>query len=267
MNFSTFLAFLTSALTLMVVAVAIYRGRRSFVQGIFAGGMFFFAMEAALTGMVFHAATLDEFIFWQRLRLIAASVAPAVWLMFSVSFARANYREQLSRWKWVILSALLAPLAMTTIFHDAFAVLVLSPLNSTTLFIRIGWSGYLWHIFWMITTIGILMNLERTFRHSTGHIRWQTKFIFIGAAGIFGIRLFTQSQAILFQGIDTSLFAVNLGALLIADVFILRSLFRGKPMNVSIQLSHQFLYTSFTVIIVGDLLHRPGCYRLDFRAF
>jgi putative PEP-CTERM system histidine kinase len=251
MNFSTVLAFITALLTLLVVAVAVYRGRRSFVQGIFAFGMFWFAVEAALTGMVFHAADLETFLFWQRIRLIAASLLPAVWLLFSVSFARANYLEQISKWKWVILPALIAPLAMTTVFYDSFIALVLAPQNTDTLFIRIGRAGYLWHFFWMITTIGILMNLERTFRHSTGHIRWQTKFIFIGAAGIFGIRLFTQSQTILFQGVDTGLFVVNLGALLVADIFILRSLFRGKPMNVSIQLSHQFLYTSFTIIIVG----------------
>lgn len=251
MNFGMVLAFATSFLTLTVVAVALRRGRSSFVQTVFAAGMFLVAVESALTGIVFYASELDSFLFWQRIRLIVSSFLPATWLLFSVSFARANYPEQISKWKWVIGLALIAPLAMVTFFYDNFIALVLAPLNSDTFFIRIGRSGYLWHIFWMLTTIAILMNLERTFRHSTGHIRWQTKFIFIGAAGIFGIRLFTQSQAILFQGIDTGSFVVNLGALLIADVFILRSLSRGRPMNVSIQLSHQFLYTSFTIIIVG----------------
>ena len=251
MNLSVILAFVTAFLTLVVVGVAIRRGRRSFVQNIFAAGMFLFTLEAVLTGMIYHTSELNSFLFWQRIRLLTSSFLPATWLLFSVSFARANYLEQISKWKWIILFALIAPLTMTTFFYDSFIALVLAPLTSNTLFIRIGWSGYLWHIFWMLTSIAILMNLERTFRHSSGHIRWQTKFIFIGAAGIFGIRLFTQSQVILFQGIDTGLFVVNLGALLLADVFILRSLFRGKPMSVSIQLSHQFLYTSFTIIIVG----------------
>ena len=35
------------------------------------------------------------------------------------------------------------------------------------------------------------------------------------------------------------------------DVLITRSLFRGRPLNVSIQLSHQFLYNSLTVLVVG----------------
>ncbi len=251
MNFSTILAFATAALTLMVVVFALYRNHRSLVQSIFAAGMFLFAVEAAMTGMVFFSVGLEQFLYWQRLRMLVSSLLPAVWLLFSVSFARANYLEQISKWKWVVALALVLPLAMTTIFYANFVALVLSPLESSTLFIRIGRTGYFWHLAWMAVTVVILMNLERTFRHSTGHIRWQTKFIFIGAVGIFGVRLFTQSQAILFQGIDTGLFVVNLGALLVADVFILRSLLRGMPMSVGIQLSHQFLYTSFTIIIVG----------------
>ena len=251
MNFNAALSFITAVVTIGVVAVAVYRGQRSFVEGIFALGMFLLAMEAGLTGFVYQTSSLDDFLYWQRLRFLNASLLPAIWLLFSISFARANYLEHIYKWKYILILALAAPLSMTVIFNEAFVSLVLAPKNASTLFIRIGWSGYFWHITWMIISVAILMNLERTFRHSIGYIRWQTKFIFLGIGGIFGIRLFTQSQIVLFQGIDTGLFVVNLGALIVADLFILRSLFRGKPLNVNIQLSHQFLYTSFTVIIVG----------------
>jgi len=95
------------------------------------------------------------------------------------------------------------------------------------------------------------MNLERTFRHATGHMRWQTKFMFLGIGSIFIVHLFTDSQAVLFRGINTGMDSIALGVLLIADIFILRSLFRGKPLDVGIHLSHQFLYNSATVFIVG----------------
>jgi putative PEP-CTERM system histidine kinase len=75
--------------------------------------------------------------------------------------------------------------------------------------------------------------------------------MFLGIGAVFAIHLFTDSQAVLFKGVDTDLLAVNLGALLVADILIVRSLFRGKPLNVSIHLSHQFLYNSITVLIVG----------------
>ncbi len=251
MAFNVGLSFVAAGVTLAVLAIGIYRGPRSVVQGIFAFGMLLLSLEAALTGFVYQSSTLSEFLFRQQLLFIVASFVPAAWLLFSISFARANYAEQISKWKWVLLLAVAAPLSLVTFFNNEFISLVLAPENSQTFFIRTGWSGYLWHIFSSITSIFILMNLERTFRHSTGHIRWQTKFMFLGIGSIFGIRIFTDSQAVLFNGVDTGLYLVDLGALLIADVLIFRSLFRGKPLNVSIQLSHQFLYTSLTVLIVG----------------
>ena len=57
----------------------------------------------------------------------------------------------------------------------------------------------------------ILMNLERTFRHATGHMRWQTKFMFLGIGGIFGIHVFTDSQALLFKGVNTDMEIVDPG--------------------------------------------------------
>lgn len=251
MSFNVELSFAAAGVTFAVLVLGIYRGPRSIIQGIFAAGMLLLSLEAALTGLVYKSGTLSEFLFWQRPRFITASLVPVSWLLFSISFARANYFEQISKWKWVLLLAFAVPLSLTTFFSKDFISLVLAPQNSPTLFIRVGWAGHLWHIVSIIVVIAILMNLERTFRHSTGHIRWQTKFMFLGIGGVFGVRLFTDSQAVLFNGVDTSLFVVNLGALLIANVFIFRALFRGKPLNVNIQLSHQLLYNSFTILIVG----------------
>ena len=251
MDFNTGLSFLVAGVTIAVIAVSIYRGPRSLVQGVFTVGMTLLALEAALTGFAYRAEALSDFLFWQRQLYILSSVVPAVWLMFAISFSRTNYSEQVSRWKWVLLLAAAAPLSLVIFFSQDFISLVLAPHDSNTLFIRIGWAGYLWHVLSVIISIAVVMNLERTFRHSTGHIRWQTKFMFLGIGGIFAIRLFTDSQVVLFNGVDTGLYVADLGALLIADILILRSLFRGKPLDSGIQLSHQFLYTSFTVLIVG----------------
>ena len=251
MTFNVVLSFVAAGITIAVIVVSIYRGPRSFVQGIFAFAMLLMSLDAAFTGLVYQTTTLSGFLFWQRLVFVIASLVPAAWLLFSISFARANYFEQISKWKWVLLLAVAAPLSLITFFNHDFVSLVLAPQNSSTLFIRIGWAGYLWHIISVIISVAILMNLERTFRHSTGHIRWQTKFMFLGIGSIFGIRIFTDSQVVLFNGVNTGLYVVDLGALLIANIFIFRSLFRGRPLNVSIQLSHQFLYTSFTILIVG----------------
>jgi len=251
MAFNAGLSFFAAGVTIAVIAIGIYRGPRSFAQGIFAACMLFLSLEAALTGFVYQSGSLAEFFFRQRILFFISSIVPAAGLIFSISFARANYFEQILKWKWVLLLAVVAPFSLITFFNDDFISLVLAPQDAPTLFIRTGWAGYLWHIVSIIISIAILMNLERTFRHSTGHVRWQTKFMFLGIGSIFGIRIFTDSQAVLFKGMDTGLYVVDMGALLIANMFILRSLFRGKPLAAGIQLSHQFLYTSFTILIVG----------------
>jgi putative PEP-CTERM system histidine kinase len=240
-----------ATVTMGIAVLALWRDPRSFVHRVFAAGMALFALEAVLTGLAYLSPSVDEFLYWRRFQFLLASFVPAVWLLFSVSFARVNYPEQISRWKWVLIPSLVLPVALIVLFGDDFYAGTSVLAETPVLFLRIGGSSYLWHLLWIILAILILMNLERTFRHATGHMRWQTKFMFLGIGGIFGTLLFTHSQAVLFKGVNTGLDILDLGALLIGDLLILRSLFRGKPLNASIQLSHTFLYNSFTVLIVG----------------
>lgn len=251
MTASSWIAFACAAVTVGIAVFALWRDSRSFVHRVFAVGMALFALEAALAGLAYRAPFSDDLLFWHRVRMMVASFLPAVWLLFSVSFARTNYREQIAKWKGVLILAFVLPVSLFIFFSDAFFVDSPITTGAASHFIRVGWSGYLWHLLWVILSVLILMNLERTFRHATGHMRWQTKFMFLGIGGLFVVHLFTESQAVLFRGIDTGMDVVDLGALLVADLLILRALFRGRPLNVSVQVSHQFLYASFTVLGVG----------------
>ncbi len=251
MIFSVGFSYFVAIMTAGIASVALYRDPRFFVQRVFIIGMVLFAVEAGLSGLGYQAQSLERFLFWQRLQLVTASVLPVFWLLFSVSFARANYLEQILKWKWILLLSVVLPLSMVTIFNNAFFTVRPVLTEASTLFMHIGWSGYVWHLFWITISLLILMNLERTFRHTTGRMRWQSKFMFLGIGSIFGVHLFTDSQTILFNGVNTGLLTVNLGALLVANLLSLQSFFRGRPLNVSVRLSHQFLYNSFTLLIVG----------------
>ena len=251
MNFSVGLSYVAAVVTAGVAAIALYRDSRSFVHRVFAIGMGLFALEAGLIGFCFQSPSLEAFIGRQQIRLIVASFLPALWLLFSLSFARSNYLELLSRWKWILIPFFVAPLAMVTVFRTTFYAG--SPLMSegSALLSFVGWSGYFWHIFWIVCSVLILMNLERTLRHSTGHKRWQIKFMILGVGSIFGIHIFTDSQVILFRGVNASLDIVNVGALVVGSVLVSRYMFRGSALSVGLHLSHQFLYSSFTVLAVG----------------
>lgn len=251
MNFSLGIAYAAAVVTAGVAALALYRDPRSFVHRIFAIGMGLFAIEAALVGFSFQSPSLEAFMGRQQIRLIVASFLPVLWLFFSLSFARSNYAEFLSKWKWTLILFFIAPLAMVTMFRGVFFAGI--PLMSAAGFLLtpVGWSGYFWYLFWIVCSVLILMNLERTLRHSTGHKRWQIKFMILGVGSIFGIHIFTDSQVILFRVLNTSLDIVNAGALLVGTILVSRSLFRGSALSVGLHLSHQFLYSSFTVLAVG----------------
>lgn len=251
MNLNSIIALLAAAVTAGIAILALWRDSRSFVHRVFAVGMVIFAVDAGLSALAYQGSDIEEFLYWWKFHYLLSSCLPTAWLLFSISFARTNYSEQVSRWKWVLIATLAIPALLVFSFGDSLFVWPPVLTETSAPFLRVGWAGYLGNILWIIFSLIILMNLERTFRHATGHMRWQTKFMFLGVGGIFGVLLFTHSQAVLFKGINTGLDILDLGALLVGDLLIVQSLFRGKPLNVSVQLSHAFLYSSFTVLIVG----------------
>jgi uncharacterized membrane protein len=150
MNHNMEISLIVALVTAGIGVMALWRDPRSFVHRVFALGMVLFALEAGLTGFVYPTLFFDSFFFWQRMQLIVASFLPALWLLFSVSFARANYAEQISRWKWVLVLSLVLPLSLVTLFNAAFFAGPPILTDKSTLFLHIGWSGYLWHLLWVI---------------------------------------------------------------------------------------------------------------------
>lgn len=243
------LAYFTAVLSVVVGAAVLFKDWRSLHNRVFAVCMLVLGLEAVVIGASL-TPRMEAFLFWTAADQVLKSLLYGSWLLFSVIFARSNYSELLSRWKWIIVVSIAGPLLLTLGFRDGFFAgqLIAARLGYV---IPLGWSGYFWHICAVIFSIMIIMNLERTLRHSTGHTRWQIKFMLLGIGGIFLVRLFIDSQAILFRSINTEFNMLNIGALLVANILVGASLFRGNPLDVSVYLSHKFLYNSFTVLIIG----------------
>jgi putative PEP-CTERM system histidine kinase len=209
------------------------------------------ALEAVFIALSIQATYGDDAMFWQRMKLAVTALVPGAWLVFSLIFGRSNYEEMLSRWKWVLVAVVALPYLLISAFSGA--VFVGPPIFDSTLtrFIRIGWAGYVFHILCLLGAVMVLMNLERTLRNATGHLRWQVKFMVIGLGALFGFRIYTDSQTILFRVLNTNLELVNVAALLLADGLIFWSLLRMRVFAVKLYLSHTFIYNSFTVLLVG----------------
>jgi len=248
-----FFIFLAGALFCIALAVfALWQDRRDFVHRVFALGMLVLAVELAFSAAVLLTDSSLTALRLQNFRVIAGSFLPGIWLVFSLSFARSNYRNFLQAWKWPILSVLLLPAILPTFFeHQFFQQPALFVSSQKVWILRLGWPGYVYYILSLLGTVLVLINLEKTLRTSVGHIRWQIKFLILGLGGIFAVRIYTDSQAILFRTLDTSLLTINGIALLAGCALMLVSIYRSKSLSVNFYLSHSFLYTSFTVLIIG----------------
>ena len=242
-------------------SIALYsfaRAGRSFSNIAFSLGMLALAIEAVVSIFSLQAASERDLIFWENCRAAIEGFVLGIWLIFSTRYARAGSASDyaITPWKWTALAIFVLPLLLVVFFRDAFFIRTSLGINRWTLLL--GRPGYLYSLICLLGAVLILVNLEKTLKASSGGIRWRIKFLVIGLDCLFAIHVYSASQQLLFQHIDSSLCAVNSGALLIADLLILFSMLRNPFQQVDIYISHQFLYNSFTVFIVGIYLFSLG---------
>jgi putative PEP-CTERM system histidine kinase len=252
MSVGTIIAYAAAVGAAGLAGYVLSRDLRSMVHRVYAAGMVLLAVDALLTGLAAEAALPSDYLFWERARTYLSALQPGIWLVFSLSYARANFRSILARWKGAIAFFFILPLALVAFFQDSFFTGgALSDRMTWEWFLALGESGYVFKLVVIAGSILVLMNLERTFRGTTGHMRWQVKFMLLGVAGLTVARIYTDSLAILFRVVNTDLAVVNAGALLVACLLMARSATRTKRMELDIYLSHSLLYNSVTVTLVG----------------
>lgn len=257
----TLYSVLSLAGVLISISLAVFvllRDRHSLGHRIFALGMLALGIEAIFSGLSLQAILAEEVIRWQRWRLLIAASLPGIWLFFSLIFGRANYREFMVRWRWALLGAFVVPLSTATIFHNTFFASDSPSTFSLVGLLRVGLPGYIFHLAFLVVAVLILVNLEWTLRNSTGRIRWQIKFMVLGLASLFGVRIYVLSQSVLFKSVNLELELLNIGALIVASLLMFKSFFRAGLFNVNFYLSGSFLYNSFTVLFVGIYLIAVG---------
>jgi len=252
MNMTILLTFAAGAVTAGLALYVISRDPKSFASRVFAAGMALFAAEAVLSGISLQAAQAETFLAWLRVTTIVSSLLPGVWLLFSLSYGRANYGDFLNRWAVWVSAAFAVPVLLSLfLWNEWYAGWPVRVPGGSAWFLTLGWGGYFWSLAVVAGAILVLMNLERTLRHSTGNKRWQIKFMIIGVGALFGVRIYTSSLAILFNQFTTDGLVFQAGALLAADALIARSVRRTREMAIDIYLSHAFLYNSLTILLIG----------------
>jgi putative PEP-CTERM system histidine kinase len=232
---------------------ALLRDRRSGVHWTFFGGMAVLLAESLCAWHSAQAGSPQEMLRWQRWRLVTLAPLIGLWLLFSLSYARGNARQFLSRWWAPLAVAFLLPGTLIIFFRDQLLELR-EEANPHTWTIRLGMAGVAFSTVLLVGSVTVLMNLERTFRASVGTMRWRIKFMLLGLGVIFVARGYVNSENLLFRGINPALDGLNSGALLVGSLLMLRSFFRAGQSEVDVYPSQLVLQGSLTVLLAGIYL-------------
>src|SRR5438105_3021798 len=251
------LAFIAAALSAALAVAAVLRNRRSGAAWWFALGMLGLALDSVLTGICLSLISLEKLAFWQEWALILKAFLIAIWLVFAVTYSRGDAGESFRRWRILIAIACLLPVAALMGFRGDLIQVLVRP-NSTGLWIGFSSAGKVVNVAILVGTVLVLMNLERTFRSAVGTMQWRIKFLVLGLAVIFGARIYTRSQALVFSGHNNSLTEVEAIGLLVGCALLGVGYFRSGFREIDVYPSRAVLHTSITVLLVGGYLFVIG---------
>lgn len=199
--------------------------------------------------------------------MIGQAFLPAVWLLFSLTFARSNYKDILLRWAPLIVCAGLVStfFAFSTsspkflLFSSSITGNIKSVISSgqTSRFI-VGPIGRYFYIYLILGFLLNLTHLENILRSSKGVKRWQIKYVIFGVGGILGFFIYLSSQALLFSTLKVQIFLSLSAVILISVTMMAFFIIRHRLLDVDIFISRYVVYNSLTVLIVGLYLLSAG---------
>ncbi|MDB6030400.1 MAG: zraS 6, partial [Verrucomicrobiales bacterium] len=245
-----------AALAVLLACTVLYMKGAKTAWLLFAFGMVLVAADAVLGACVLDAVTVSDVEFYQRLKYLLATLLPGAWVAFSASYSRADGKESIKRYRWIIATLVLVSAGAVLGFPNELLMAVLSQQGGVV--IALGWAGKILNLCVLLGTILVLVNFERTFRSATGTMRWRIKYLVFGVGIIFGAKVYVSSQALLYSTIQILTIQINSCAILLGGCLIGYSFFRTRLAESEIYPSQKVLQQSITIIIVGAYLVMVG---------
>ena len=258
MSLNTVLALAAGMFSAALAVAAACRKQRTVATWCFSAGMLTFALESLFGAIANNTRFPQTLAFWETLSLVAKSFLPGFWLVFSLTYSRANYRDFLIRSRWLMVGAFLIPLlSLVALYNPFFYVVAYQPPVSGWE-LRLNESSKILNFLVLVSVVLTLTNIERTFRAAVGTMRWRIKFLVLGLGVIFAARIYTRSQALLFSHYTPSELSVETTALLIGCALIAIAYTRSGFGEIDVYPSRAVLQTSVTVLLTGAYLFVVG---------
>ncbi len=192
-----------------------------------------------------------------RLALSGEAVLPVAWYVFAITFARANYMEVLFR--WVPALVVMAILSLVFILNTDSPAFISAPVEGLDLdFFFMGPMGRYFYIYLIVTIVMSMVQLENTFRSSSGVQRWRVKYVIFGVGAILAFYIYKASQALLFSSINAQIIPVISAVTFISVSMMALFIVRHRLLEVNIFISRYVVYNSLTILIIGLYLLAVG---------
>jgi putative PEP-CTERM system histidine kinase len=257
MTFFAYLPFVAGLFSLLLAVISWIRRKPSSAAWSFSAGMAVLGLESLFTGFSLRATAAPQILTWLTRAFIVKSLAPAIWLWFSVTYSRGDFRERVARWRLPLTLFGLAPVVIAVLLRDRIFQLV--AIEAPQLWaLQVGVIGKALNGVLLIQLVVILMNLEQTFRSAVGTMRWRIKFVMLALAVMFIARVYVRSQVILFSAPDLALWSVESGSLLIGCLLLTLAYARTGLAEIEVYPSLAVVRSSLTVLIAGAYLVLVG---------
>ncbi len=257
MTIPAIIAFAGAAASTGLGLAAFGRKPRSVAQFALGFGLFVLASEALLNGFTFLSFDGEQRLILQTYALLATTAVPGPWLIFAVTYSRGNWRVFLKKWRLLLAAAFILPGATAIMFHDR-CVVGLRQIVGGEWFLGLAGPGSALVLFVLLSSIFLVMNLERTFRASVGTMRWRIKYMVIGLGLLFGVKIYTNGQMLLYSGISSGLTTISCVTLLVACGLIGLAAARTGLIEVDVYPSQSLIQHSITIVIAGTYLFLIG---------
>ena len=249
---------LAIAVSLGLAGISLLWPPRRLRQVAFAAGMVAFALESALVcELLVYSLVPEDHARWMTAFQSATLLTPIPWCLFAFLSGR-NADASVPR-GWQLSFALgsmgLALAAGVNAFSPFFFVLnARGPFRYAELTL-VGQFGVAVEL---LATIAVLYGLEPSLRNSRGSVRWRLKHLALGLSGIFVVRFYLLSQALLFHLLDRQSLLIGTIALIIGELFVALGLFRSGALRTDLTVSRHFVYRSIVVGLCGCYLFLAG---------
>jgi len=192
-------------------------------------------------------------LFGRRVSLIGEATLPSAWLLFSITFARVNYKEIMSRWRPILIGLYSVSIFFIAWIKSHSFFFLPSDSDNYEIFM-LGPIGRYFYIFLIVGIIINLIHLENTLRSSGGIKRQQIKNVIIGVGAILSFHIYLASKVLLFSIIDATYLPVASVILLISCSMVFSTVVRNRLLDIDIFISRYVIYNSMTVLLVGAYL-------------